>query len=107
MISWINVQERTLEFISIKHIRFLEKFNFLFKQFDRDKDGRLTEKEFRAFVKKIEVITNKTLKVDKLLMKLDPGNTQYINYSGIVFVLSNEFLDLSESDFKESEFQQK
>ena len=102
IISWSVLEQRALEFISVKHLRFLENFNLLFSEFDLDSDGRLSEMEFRNLIKKIELIINKDLTVDSLLLKLDPANTQFVNYSGIVFVLSNEFIELSVAELEES-----
>jgi Ca2+-binding EF-hand superfamily protein len=87
----------------VKHLRFLENFNQLFNEFDQNSDGRLSEIEFRNLIKKISVIINKDLEIDSLLIKLDPANTQFVNYSGIVFVLSNEFLELSKLELKRSQ----
>ena len=89
----------------MKHLRFLENFNALFSEFDRNHDGRLSEQEFRNMLKKISVLVNKSLPVDSLLIKLDPANTQFVNYSGIVFVLSNEFLELTPAEFEQSGLQ--
>jgi Ca2+-binding EF-hand superfamily protein len=102
IISWSVLEQRALEFISVKHLRFLENFNIMFRGFDTDNDGRLSEEQFRNLVRKIELITNKSLDVGSLLLKLDPANTRFVNYSGIVFVLSNEFLELTETDLQES-----
>lgn len=97
-ISWSVLEQRALEFISVKHLRFLENFNQLFAEFDRDSDGRLSEAEFRGLVQKICLAVERSLDADGLLLKLDPANTQFVNYSGIVFVLSNEFLSLEPAE---------
>lgn len=96
------LEQRALEFISVKHLRFLENFNLMFRGFDSDRDGRLSEQQFRNMIKKIELITGKNLNINSLLLKLDPANTKFVNYSGIVFVLSNEFLELTQIELEES-----
>lgn len=74
----------------------------MFRGFDSDRDGRLSEQQFRNMIKKIELITGKNLNINSLLLKLDPANTKFVNYSGIVFVLSNEFLELTQIELEES-----
>lgn len=94
-IAWSVLEQRVLEFISVKHLRFLANFNRLFREFDRDSDGRLSEAEFRNLARKVALIVERDLAAEQLLVKLDPANTGSVNYSGIVFVLSNEFLELA------------
>ena len=103
IISWSVLEQRALEFISVKHLRFLENFNQIFYEFDNDSDGRLSEVEFKNLMKKISLITTKDLDVDSLLIKLDPANTQFVNYSGVVFVLSNEFIELNKTELETSQ----
>ena len=75
--------------------KYLSNFIKIFNQIDEDNDGILNEEEFTLLIKQFNLYSSETVnkKIDDLLEKIDPFNTNVITFSDIVSLLSEEQIE--------------
>ncbi len=75
--------------------KYLSNFIKIFNQIDEDNDGILNEEEFTLLIKQFNLYSSETVnkKIDDLLEKIDPFNTNVIIFSDIVSLLSEEQIE--------------
>ena len=84
--TYIEIQNALLNYDLSAHEALLEPFWKEFTENDGDKNGILTEEEFRNLCKKIGISED----VDRLLDQVDPNATGYINFSDCVNLFTYE-----------------
>lgn len=88
-------QKVILDFQLQEHERFLFKFTEIYQEIDTDKDGCITEDEFRMLIKEMNVIDNED-EIQFLLHQIDPYNNQKMTFSEVVQLLSSHMVPQSE-----------
>ena len=75
--------------------KYLSNFIRIFHEIDEDNDGILNEEEFILLIKQFNLYSSETVnkKIDDLLEKIDPFNTNVITFSDIVSLLSEEQIE--------------
>lgn len=84
--------------ITIFQIIFLENLTKIFREFDENNDGFLTEEEFVKMIEKISKIIHTDLDINELLKRLDPTNTKVIGYSPCVSLISTLFTSVQQRE---------
>ena len=83
--------------------KYLKKFVELFKKFDTDEDGILSEEEFLEMIKSIPYCQNNLeYFVDRLLNKIDPFNNKRFIFNDCVNTFSTEIIEdypMSQSNY--------
>ena len=83
--------------------KYLKKFVELFKKFDTDEDGILSEEEFLEMIKSIPYCQNNLeYFVDRLLNKIDPFNNKRFIFNDCVNAFSTEIIEdypMSQSNY--------
>ena len=70
------------------HDKFLRNFIKLFRQFDSDKDGIISEEEYRNLIDAMDFGINEK-DLSKMLQNIDPYNHQQITFSQCVTLFSS------------------
>lgn len=72
-LKYSEFQKVILDFQLAEHERFLFKFTEIYQEIDTDKDGCISEDEFRMLIREMNVIDNED-EVQFLLHQVDPYN---------------------------------
>ena len=80
-----------LDFQLKGHDKFLGRFRRMFRDVDADRNGVLSENEFRQFVLKID--PNKSLgEMDEIMNTIDPWSNSNITFSEAIGVLASDLV---------------
>lgn len=102
-ICYNNFLKIILDFQIKCRVSFLKKFTLLFKSYDTDNNGILSENEFLNMIlkKSKELSLHIEAYIDKILLKVDPFGNKIINFSDCVTMFSKEMIMINDGN-KES-----
>ena len=76
----------------IQHEKYLSRFVSLFKSVDSNRDGIISEDQFKSLIREMKIIPNSDeqgeMDIEKLLIMIDPHKTQQITFSELVTFLT-------------------
>eukprot|EP00698_Gefionella_okellyi_P019375 TRINITY_DN5930_c0_g1_i1.p1 TRINITY_DN5930_c0_g1~~TRINITY_DN5930_c0_g1_i1.p1 ORF type:complete len:679 (-),score=216.80 TRINITY_DN5930_c0_g1_i1:78-2114(-) len=99
-IAYHDFLQVLLEFQLRGHEKFLMKFMKLFRQFDKDRNGILSEDELRQLILAIDP-AKEPKEIIAMLEQADPHNNKQINFSECVSFLSAELVHMIGGERKE------
>ena len=80
------------DFQMIQHEKYLSRFVSLFKSVDSNRDGIISEDQFKSLIREMKIIPNSDeqgeMDIEKLLIMIDPHKTQQITFSELVTFLT-------------------
>jgi Ca2+-binding EF-hand superfamily protein len=86
MIKYKEFEKIILDFQLISHREFLSKFITLFRQFDTNSFGYITEEQFREMMHLID--PEQRLNIEEILQAIDPQEMGYFPFSACVSIFS-------------------
>ena len=98
LLNYEKFETFVIKKITLSQIIFLEKITKIFNEFNKNKNGILTENEFIKMIERISFIINTDLDVNELLKRLDPTNTKVIGYSPCISLISTLFTSYQEKE---------
>ena len=89
----MEFQKIILDFQLKSHDKFLKNFIFIFKRFDSDNNGIISEDEFINFIHTLNIYKDDfNEQIKRILLIIDPYNKKLITFSEVVSLFSMEFV---------------